>query len=315
MTCTEARELLVRYDDGELGGGEAAAVAEHLTGCTGCSGELSALRGAMRMVGDYLAGPKPVESAARPPAVRVARRPLAPMLAAAAGLLLAGAVGWVAFRPAPAANAAEIARRALAMLETHRNVRYRIEYLLEGGKVKPAGEMVVEPGGRSLMRYTYSGIEFLMGYDGERHWTGTVSYPGDPGSFTSFPSDAEHDNTIVDQGRVPDFEAWIKDLKEDGSRLIMLPGENVDGRKCRVIRSAPTADFPMDASVTYWVDEDDGSIRRAEDRIPGFMHLRLALDATDVPVPKDFYSLRGHSTEKSRLTELPAKETKDPAGQ
>ena len=114
---------------------------------------------------------------------------------------------------------------------------------------------------------------------------------------------------------MPDFEAWIKGLKEDGSRLIVLPGENVEGRKCRVIRSAPPADFPMDASVTYWVDEDDGSIRRVESRIPGFMDLRLVLDATDVPVPEGFYSLRGHSTDKSRVVELTAEETKDPAGQ
>lgn len=42
MNCREAQELLSAYHDGELSTGMRSSVAEHVEGCSGCSGELAA---------------------------------------------------------------------------------------------------------------------------------------------------------------------------------------------------------------------------------------------------------------------------------
>ena len=101
MNCKEVLDVLVAFDDGELEAGLAGRVEAHLAGCAACARELAALRGAMRLVGGYLAGAE--TSAVRVPAQGAVRRLWLP-LAAAAALLAAGAVGLhLAGRQPPAA--------------------------------------------------------------------------------------------------------------------------------------------------------------------------------------------------------------------
>ena len=56
MDCSEFRDLLEPYDDGELPATERAAIAEHLKGCRACSAalaDLQALRNRIRTAGTF----------------------------------------------------------------------------------------------------------------------------------------------------------------------------------------------------------------------------------------------------------------------
>ena len=129
--CTETRPLLSRWLDGELEASEHAAVADHLTACSTCAGEVAAWRH-----GDsLLANPGPSRDVSDAVLAAIAeladdRIPSGWWLRAAAAAALAIGLGLAAgHRLAPALDptAAPSAYASLAALDAH------------FGRIAPAG--------------------------------------------------------------------------------------------------------------------------------------------------------------------------------
>ncbi len=141
MTCTEVLERLEAYVDGDLAAAEAAAIEDHLEGCSACAAEhrlASAVRRELRALPELDATPAVLREITRSaqrarfrePSRRVPTRRLAWTRLAAAMLataMLGAGLWWGILRQAPAepsaiadparvAQATEEARYALAYL-------------------------------------------------------------------------------------------------------------------------------------------------------------------------------------------------------
>jgi anti-sigma factor (TIGR02949 family) len=123
MDCTQARNLLSEYQDGALGGADAAALAAHLRGCGECAGCADALLAVRELLRALPPDPAPTELLARvlaavetegqdaharsAPGGTDATRPFLSRfripLEAAAALLLFASVYWYRQTPAPPA--------------------------------------------------------------------------------------------------------------------------------------------------------------------------------------------------------------------
>jgi len=302
IACERVTEVLVAFDDDQLDAARTAAVEQHLTGCEACRRELQELRDAMSAVSDYL--DSPAETAGAPGVTGHRGRAWGRLLAAAAVLFLVAGMGALHFFGTGHADAREITRQALERFEGCDNVRYDLSFVLPDGKAVRRGELVMGSGGRSLLRYSYAGIEYFFGNDGRNRWMGIRSYPGAPGTFAvgaDVAADAGADGGMV-ESRIPDLHAWMKRFKEDQkAELKILLREKVGERDCTAIRASMLEEMGMKMVTTFWIDDEDRWVRRIEIDFLGMARVRLELAETDAEVDGKTYGHLHYATRGSRV--------------
>jgi anti-sigma factor (TIGR02949 family) len=157
MACADVLELLEAHLDGDLSRDEAAAVSAHIKGCAGCAREealADAVRAQLRELPEFDTPPR-LRAAVRWAVGREApasRRRLRPLLAAAAAVTLAiaiGAVWWQRSQTRPSLDDPEIARATA-------EARYALALVGEVGRraaiEELLGERVVSPTVRGIVR-------------------------------------------------------------------------------------------------------------------------------------------------------------------
>jgi hypothetical protein len=306
--CPGITDVLVAYDDGELDAARAQEVRDHLAACPACSRELDGLRGAMNLVGEYLASPPEEEPraapAGNPSSRRTSRRAWLTLLAAAAGLALVAGAGLSMILNPGRADARELTCQALEKLESCQDARYRLSFVLPGGEVVERGEVLLGAGGRVLVRYKYAGIEYFFGGDGETGWMGVKCYPGDAGVFAVRAGGADDEPGML-QRRVPDLHEWIRRFKDEKTQLAILLKEKIGDRVCTAVR-ASNEELGLKMSVTFWIDDRERWMRRVELNLPGMARVRVELESVNAEIPEQAYGYRHYAGEGSRL--IPAGE-------